>query len=333
MIFPHSRGDVLVKERHFEIGMEVRAMNKVPGVLAFAGLVLGLDKEKPNINATIVDHKADEPFEAASINKLAIGLALAHLKNDQTKDDLEATVLTWGELTEPKGGGKYDQLGSPHQANIIELIKDMLSNSSNTAAIALVKLAGATNINRKLTELGCEVTQLELNDDETFAFGHTTARESLLVLRALVGGTDLSNDTIVTTSRDALINSTSTYGVRADLSGTKDTLANKTGQLNQDKDTPAALRHDVGVFYGPNGKEVMYAFFSRSASDTAAKAATLAIADLGRLLAKEAGIEQVGASIATRRDMGKAALKAIRAEAHKKALLKMSNRSKPRFKK
>lgn len=307
-------------------------MNAVPHIKSFSGLVHIVDEKGRAEHAPVVDHRADELFPAASINKLAIAWALVHLLKDIPDDELSGISLSWEPLERPQGGGIFDQVGAPSEAPIPKLIHDMLANSSNTAAIVLVKWVGASEINKQLAALELRNTRLNELTNDAFEFGITTPREASTILGSLVDIRMAGSALVLSTSRRALIESSTRYGVRSTVLNTGESLANKTGQINQEDNAAEALRHDVGIFYGANGRKVIYSFFSRANSDISAHEANLAIGDLGRLLAKEAGLEEESIAIGTRRDLARTALKGMTIQAKGRVTEKVNSLRQPRLK-
>jgi beta-lactamase class A len=238
---------------------------------------------------TIVGHKLDTEQFAASVNKLPVAqLVLIDLRAGKLSLD---QVFTWQPSDVRGGAGVYDQPGAPTSATLEDVLFDLLNPSGNTAVRILVNygLGGAASVNdRWQKELGLQRTYLQPLDTNRFYLGNTTSRESLQVLRQLLG----TNDQYSRLVKNALAtNIYKDYGVRSQLLGNDYiVLANKVGILD---DVDGNNRHDVGIIYNMrNHKSYGYSFLNTApgeAFNAPTAQAGASLADMGRGLLRFAG--------------------------------------------
>jgi beta-lactamase class A len=126
------------------------------------------------------EYGRDKVFEAASINKLPIGLyALSQVEEGKIglDDELEVT-----EERKRAGTGILRLLREGLNVTVEDALTLMMAVSDNTAAKLMVGKAGPENINQYLEASGLAETRLEVLPEGTFSYGYTTAKESAQLL-------------------------------------------------------------------------------------------------------------------------------------------------------
>lgn len=202
----------------------------------------------------LAEYAADTPMMAASVNKLAIALAVSQLAaSGELVLPAEGVLLP--EVPLP-GGGHYDRPWvAGARVPVGELCGDMLGRSGNTAAAALIRYVGAERVNDTLARLDLPTTRLLPSEEGSFYLGQTTPREAAEMLVHLMAAStegDSGHIQLARTICHALRNSQVRRGSRAVLPGGQlpegSELATKTGDWNgSDPDMPDALRHDVSL--------------------------------------------------------------------------------------
>ena len=210
----------------------------------------------------------DRSFAAASTYKLLVMyrahqlIAEGRLSPDQPIEIVEA------DLTESAAG---DVFTVGQSTTVGEALTQMITVSSNAAALALVRTIGGWNeVAAAAAELGMSGTYIQ--NHEMFA---TTPTDMLTFLRALANGqlinTELSNRMI-----DLLAAQEINDRLPAELPGSA-VVAHKTGEL-------PGVRNDVGIVFTPNGRYVICVFGEGDEAE-----AVEVIADISRLAWEEYG--------------------------------------------
>jgi len=201
---------------------------------------------------------------AASINKLALALWILHTHVGQSKKMLE-----WDESYRRLGGGDFDQPHAPLKGTVLELLRDMLAKSSNTAMVVLGRY-NAKRVNRELLRRGYNQTWMPaVGKDGWFETGTATPKVALAILSDILKECMVSEE-FGPTVLAALAESRS----RA-RPGPIPTQWSKHGELNGPNNDDEYVRHEVGRLQGEDGYSVGYAVFTRSLNrSTAFVAAT-----------------------------------------------------------
>lgn len=247
---------------------------------AEAGIsVTGVDIYDFQANKNIVEENQNAVQFAASVNKLPVAwLVLQDLRAH--KFNLTDTV-TWQASDVRAGYGVYDQPGAPTSATVQDVLYDMLNHSGNTAVRIMVnyELGGAAAVNDRLsTYPQIPNTRLQPLDANRFYVGNSTAKESMWVMRQLMGKTDSYQQFM----KNAMATNIFTdYGVRTQLAGNNFiVLVNKVGILD---DPDGNNRHDVGIVYNTKThKSYGYSFMTTTPYENTDGTAT-AQASLGTM--------------------------------------------------
>ncbi len=236
----------------------------------------------------LVSHNTNTQHFAASINKLPVVLlVLEDVRSGRL--NMEQT-MTWQASDVRAGYGTYDQPGAPLQAQLKDVVYDLLNRSGNTAVRVLVNggLGGAAAVNERWAkEPQLNNTRLQPLDSNRFYLGNSTPADSLWTIQQLMK----EQDAPASLMKQAMqTNIFTDVGTRSQLSGSDDiVLVNKVGILD---DVDGNNRHDVGIIYNTHTqKSYGYSFFTTSPYDRpdATPAADQALKDMGRSTLRYAG--------------------------------------------
>ncbi len=229
----------------------------------------------------IMDSNARELFHAASINKLAIALAVQEIAS-RSRDVPRALFVPGSPSSD--GAGELDRPGVADRAVPLSLlIDDMLRRSGNRAARAFMRARspfGADAINEMLGEKGYVDTRLlDQKDGSGSNLGQTTPLEaSSIVCDLMQYDRDRAFGAEV---RYALTHGQVNRGSRVVTGGEvpdEVILGAKTGDWNGgDVDMPDVLRHEVMYLSGVR-QPLVAAMFTRSQSAGAADVFRLRVA-------------------------------------------------------
>lgn len=249
--------------------------------------ILDLQSGRP-----IVSHDADTQHFAASVNKLPVVLLiLQDLRAGRIS--MEQTMV-WSATDVRAGAGVYDQPGAPTEAQLKDVIFDLLNRSGNTAVRILVNygLGGAAAVNERWSDIPeLSNTRLQPLDANRFYIGNSTARDSLWTVTQLVE----QQDSPAIFIKDAMErNIYADIGVRSQLAGNDYiTLVNKVGLLD---DIEGNNRHDTGIIYNiKTNKSYAYSFFTTSPFDDleATPQAEQSLRDMGRYTLRFSGDKEL----------------------------------------
>jgi beta-lactamase class A len=217
---------------------------------------------------TIIEDEPDTEILAASVNKLAMALALMD-KIDRGEARLDQKVeLTADVISSGPGSSGMWHLQKIYGDNLTlaNVIVTLLIASEDSALPLIARVVPRPELNAILERKGFAVTRVseDSSDPNRFFHGPTTPREMHRLLTGLAAGTLLSKEssdyllTIMRWSEPGY-----TDGVRRLMSSEeRSRVANKYGAY-QDR------RHEVGIMFGRNGAPALtYTFFARDLGDT-----------------------------------------------------------------
>ncbi|MFI5783929.1 serine hydrolase [Nocardia sp. NPDC051570] len=212
----------------------------------------------------VVDHDADFVIEGASVQKLAVGVALLGAV-DEGRLSLHDTVELNADILAPGSGIYHRQTVYGDRLTLSNVLVAMLQVSDNTAVRLIGSKLPGTEINSILAAKGFEKTRVEPlpGNPHRFWLGVTTPREINTLLCKLVTGTLLTPASTQTMLRILTWPSVGYVdGVRRSMSSLERArIATKYG-ANEDK------RHEAGVLFDANGApQLVYAYFADQAPD------------------------------------------------------------------
>jgi beta-lactamase class A len=197
----------------------------------------------------VVDHRADDPFESASMIKLGVLAVLAaEIAEGGLDPDAPVAVL---EADRAPGDGLLRLLALPARWSVRDLAVAMTVLSDNTATNTLLRVMGVERINERLSGWGFAVTRsrgpIRSRPPGAPGIGITTARECVALLDGLRLGSFAGRaesawaiEVLAGQQDDRAMSRYLAEGIRC---------AHKTGTVD-------GLRHDAGVLFGPHGGPV-----------------------------------------------------------------------------
>lgn len=212
---------------------------------------------------------ADEQIESASLYKLGIMVELFRMREEEDLDFEQPVVLRDVHFSE--GGDIYDESQIGDEIPIGDLLRNMITFSSNVAGWALLDFTGNEPVNATLRDLGLRNTEIRWRpragsdppDMASYAalpgisatvradqaFNVTTAGDMALLFKLLLAGQVVSPEASVEMLdllAEQKINNRLPALLPPDVR-----VAHKTGNL------PPDLTHDAGVIYAPAGPVVV----------------------------------------------------------------------------
>ncbi len=170
----------------------------------------------------------------------------------------------------------YSKIGE--RVPVRELLRRMITRSSNLATNRLIELVGAANVTATARGLGAEHLSVlrGVEDQKAFDKGMintTTSADLATLLEAIEKGTVLSPASSVE-MRDILLAQEFNEKIPAGLpAGTR--VAHKTGEIT-------AVSHDAAVVYPPGRKPYVLVVLTKGIRD--GKASSALIADISRIV-------------------------------------------------
>ncbi len=207
-----------------------------------------------------VDVNSDTVFHAASTMKIPVMIELLR-RSQQGAFSLDQDVLLVNTFSSLADGSPfslnkaddddttlYSHIGE--RVTIRELLRRMITRSSNLATNELISLVGASNVTAMASSLGATNTHVlrGVEDQKAFDAGlinTTTSADLATLLLAIENGKVLSPD-MSSEMRDILLAQEENGKIPAGLPpGTR--VAHKTGEIT-------AVSHDAAIIY-PNGRK------------------------------------------------------------------------------
>lgn len=217
---------------------------------------------------TLIDDEPDTQILAASVNKLAMAVALMD-KVDRGELRLDQKVeLTADAISSGAGSSGMWHLQKVYGDNLTlaNVVTTLLIASEDSALPLIARVLPRDELNAILERKGFAVTRVSPDDSDPNRFFHgpTTPREMHRLLTGLAAGTLLaksSADYLLTIMRWSEPGYTD--GVRRVMSSDeRGRVANKYGAY-QDR------RHEVGIMFARSGAPALtYAFFAAKLPDT-----------------------------------------------------------------
>ena len=235
-----------------------------------------------------LDIAADTVFHAASTMKIPVMIEV--LKRAQAGAfALDQEVLLVNQFASLADGSPfslsaaddgdsvlYSRIGD--RVTIRELLRRMITRSSNLATNQLIELVGAANVTETAHSLGAHRLSVlrGVEDQKAFDKGMintTTSADLATLLEAIEKGTVLSSSSS-SEMRDVLLAQEFNEKIPAGLpTGTK--VAHKTGEIT-------GVSHDAAVVYPPGRKPYVLVVLTKGIRD--GKASGALIADISRLV-------------------------------------------------
>lgn len=165
-----------------------------------------------------------------------------------------------------------------NRVSIRELIRLMITRSSNLATNTLIALAGPDNINATMRSLGAGTMRVRRGVQDIKAFdagmiNTTTARDLAAVFSAIERGAAADAPSTVAMRRDLLADEFNERIPAGLPPGTR--VAHKTGDIT-------AVAHDGGIIYPPGRKPYVLVVLTRGVTDPAESARL--VADISRII-------------------------------------------------
>jgi beta-lactamase class A len=170
----------------------------------------------------------------------------------------------------------YGRIGG--RVSIRELLRRMITRSSNLATNQLIELVGAANVTETARSLGARHLSVLRGVEDQKAFDKglintTTSADLAVLLEAIEKGIVLSSSSSAE-MRDILLAQEFNEKIPAGLPpGTK--VAHKTGEIT-------AVSHDAAVVYPPGRKPYVLVVLTKGIRDS--KASSALIADISRMI-------------------------------------------------
>lgn len=210
-------------------------------------------------HVTAVEQDADTVHNAASINKLAVALAVCD-KVDRGELKLDDKIELDADIIAPGSGLYYLQAAFSDQLTVANVLVTMLLVSDNTAVRLCSKVCPGDEVNETLKAKGFTKTRVIPNEDlpGRFWLGETTPREMRQFLVALAAGELLSAAS--TRFLFGILRAVNGYhdGFRRNMSSAeRSRVAMKYGADEGD-------RHEVGMVFNTEGAPVLvYSMFGQ----------------------------------------------------------------------
>lgn len=235
-----------------------------------------------------LDIAADTVFHAASTMKIPVMIEVLR-RAEQGAFSLDQPVLLVNQFRSLADGSPfsmniaddgdsvlYSKIGE--RVAIRELIRRMITRSSNFATNELIELVGAPNITASAGRLGAvHLSVLRgVEDQKAFDRGliNTTTSADLAVLLEKIEAGEVISPASSREMRDILLAQEFNEKIPAGLPpGTK--VAHKTGEI-------AAVSHDAAVVYPPGRKPYVLVVLTKGMKESAASSAL--IADISRIV-------------------------------------------------
>ena len=235
-----------------------------------------------------VDINADTVFHAASTMKIPVMIEV--LRRAQLGAfSLDQPILLINQFASLADGSPFSMLKADDEDTALyalvgtrvpirDLLRRMITRSSNLATNELISLVGAANVTAMARTVGAKKMQVlrGVEDQKAFDLGMintTTSADLAILLRQIEQGNALS-PAASKEMKDILLAQEVNDKIPAGLPpGTP--VAHKTGEIT-------AISHDAAVVYPPGRKPYVLVVLTRGIKD-AAQSATL-IADISRLV-------------------------------------------------
>jgi len=235
-----------------------------------------------------LDIRADTVFHAASTMKIPVMIEV--LKRAQAGAfGLDQEILLVNQFASLADGSPFSLSSADDGDSVLyskigervpvrELLRRMITRSSNLATNQLIELVGAANVTATARGLGAEHLSVlrGVEDQKAFDKGMintTTSADLATLLKAIEKGTVLSPASSVE-MRDILLAQEFNEKIPAGLpAGTR--VAHKTGEIT-------AVSHDAAVVYPPGRKPYVLVVLTKGIRD--GKASSALIADISRIV-------------------------------------------------
>lgn len=231
---------------------------------------------------------ARESFHAASTMKTPVMIELFR-ESEQGVLDLDDSVLVKNEFRSIVDGSRYAlSMGDDsddavyrllgHRVPLRQLIRHMITTSSNLATNILIEIADAQRVTASMRTLGADSIAVLRGVEDLKAFeaglnNRTTAYDLLRIFRALVRN-EAAGVAACREMRDILADQTMNDLLPAGLpAGIR--VEHKTGWIT-------GIEHDGGIVVLPDGREYVLIVLSRGMNDRAK--GKKAIADISRIV-------------------------------------------------
>ncbi len=256
-------------------------------IAATPGAVVGLSFEDLQAGDRI-DINADTVFHAASTMKIPVMIEVLR-RAEQGAFSLDQEVLLVNRFSSIVDGSPYPMIKADDEdtalyalvgtrVSIRNLLRRMITRSSNFATNELISLVGAPNVTATARAIGATHTQVlrGVEDQKAFDAGlinTTTAGDLARMLLAIENGTVLS-PALSAEMKEILLAQEVNDKIPAGLPpGTP--VAHKTGEIT-------AVSHDAAVVYPPGRKPYILVVMTRGIRDPAQS--TALIADISRMI-------------------------------------------------
>lgn len=235
-----------------------------------------------------LDINADTSFHAASTMKVPVMIEVLR-RSQQGAFSLDQGVLLVNEFTSLADGSPFTLIASEdgdtalyrrvgQRVPIRELMRRMITLSSNLATNQLIELVGANKVTTGARQLGASRISVLRGVEDSKAFERgmintTTSADLAVLLAAIEEGKVLSPASSVE-MRDILLAQEFNEKIPAGLpAGTR--VAHKTGEIT-------AVSHDAAIVYPPGRKPYVIVVLTRGLRDSKESAAL--IADISRIV-------------------------------------------------
>lgn len=256
-------------------------------IAATPGAVVGVRFEDLQTGERI-SINADTAFHAASTMKIPVMIEVLR-RAQQRAFSLDQEVLLVNQFPSLADGSPFSLIKADDEDTALyalvgtrvpirDLLRRMITRSSNLATNELIALTGAANVTAMAKRIGANNTHVlrGVEDQKAFDAGlinTTTAADLALMLLQIEKGTVLSGDASAQMKEILLaqeVNDKIPAGLPPGIP-----VAHKTGEIT-------AVSHDAAVVYPPNRKPYVLVVMTRGIRDSA-QSATL-IADISRMV-------------------------------------------------
>ena len=250
-------------------------LDAVDGTVAVAARVV----DDPSRHLSLSAH---EPFHAASTMKVPV-MVECYRQAHEGRFSLDDSIRVKNEFRSIVDGSPYalDPADDSHTAlydhlgerrPIRDLMRVMITASSNLATNILIEKVGAETVTRTMERLGADGLQLRRGVEDPTAYrrglNNTTTAHALLVLLDHIARGAAVDERASAEMIEVLTAQTYSDMIPARLPEGA-TVAHKTGWIT-------GVRHDAGIVFGPDGPTYVLVLLSRDLSDAAAGVDALA---------------------------------------------------------